>query len=314
VKPQLSKLVKVPPAGPEWLHEIKFDGYRMHARLDHSDVQLLTRTGVDWTRKYPSIAHAVKELPVSQAYVDGELCGVRPDGTISFDLVQTAHQIHHDAALVFFLFDLLFVDGEDLTGQPLAERKARLAELLTGAGGELQYSDHQQGRGPEFFKVACERGGLEGIVSKRADAPYVPGDRGRWHKTKCLNTDEFIVVGWSEPEGSRPYLGSLLLGYYDDAGRLHYAGRAGTGISDAELERLRHRLQPLAVKKMPVAEAPPKTSHFGSPLELSRVHRVRPDLVVQVKYLAWTDQGLMRQVIYQGVREDKPAREIRRPD
>jgi len=162
--------------------------------------------------------------------------------------------------------------------------------------------------------VACERGGLEGIVSKRADAPYVPGDRGRWHKTKCLNTDEFIVVGWSEPEGSRPYLGSLLLGYYDDAGRLHYAGRAGTGISDAELERLWHRLQPLAVKKMPVAEAPPKTSHFGSPLELSRVHWVRPDLVVQVKYLAWTDQGLMRQVIYQGVREDKPAREIRRPD
>jgi len=118
VKPQLSKLVKVPPAGPEWLHEIKFDGYRMHARLDHSDVQLLTRTGVDWTRKYPSIAHAVKELLVSQPYVDDELCGVRPDGTISFDLVQTAHQLRRDVALVFFLFDLLFVDGEDLTGQP----------------------------------------------------------------------------------------------------------------------------------------------------------------------------------------------------
>jgi hypothetical protein len=118
-------------------------------------------------------------------------------------LVQTAHQRRHDAALVFFLFDLLFVDGEDLTGRPLAERKARLAELLTGTGGELQYSDHQWGRGPEFFKVACERG-LEGIVSKRADAPYVPGDRGLWQKTKCLHTDEFIAVGWSEPEGSRP--------------------------------------------------------------------------------------------------------------
>ena len=313
VKPQLSKLVKEPPAGAEWLHEIKFDGYRMHARLDHGDVQLLTRTGLDWTRKYPTIAAAVKELPASQAYLDGELCGVRPDGTISFDLVQTAHQFHRDAALVFFLFDLLFLDGEDLSGQPLTGRKAHLAELLTGAGGELQYSDHHQGRGPEFFKVACERGGLEGIVSKRVDAPYVPGDRGLWQKTKCLNTDEFIVVGWSEPEGSRPYLGSLLLGYYDDAGWLHYAGRAGSGIADAELERLYRRLQPLAVKKMPLAEAPPRTSHFGAPLELSRVHWVRPELVVQVNYLAWTDQGLMRQVIYKGVREDKPAREIRRP-
>lgn len=313
VKPQLSKLVKEPPAGTEWLHEIKFDGYRMHARLDRGDVQLLTRNGLDWTGKYPTIAAAVKELPASQAYLDGELCGVRPDGTISFDLIQTAHQLRRDAALVFFLFDLLFLDGEDLTGEPLAARKARLAELLTSAGAELQYSDHQQGRGPEFFKVACERGGLEGIVSKRADSPYVPGDRGLWQKTKCLNTDEFIVVGWSEPEGSRPYLGSLLLGYYDDAGRLHYAGRAGTGIGDAELERLYRRLQPLAIKKMPLAEPPPRTSHFGSPLELSRVHWVRPELVVQVKYLAWTDQGLMRQVIYQGVREDKPARDIRRP-
>ena len=313
IPPQLSQLVDAAPEGDQWLHEIKFDGYRMHARLDRGAVQLLTRNGLDWTRKYPTIAAAIKELPASQAYLDGELCGVRADGTISFDLVQTAHQLHRDAALVFFLFDLLFLDGEDLTGQPLAKRKARLLELLMGTGGELQYSDHQQGRGPEFFKVACERGGLEGIVSKRADAPDVLGDRGLWQKTKCLNIDEFIVVGWSEPEGSRPYLGSLLLGYYDDAGRLHYAGRAGTGISDAELERLWRRLQPLAVKKMPLAEAPPKTSHFGSPLELSRVHWVKPELVVQVKYLAWTDQGLMRQVIYQGSREDKPTHEIRRP-
>jgi len=151
--------------------------------------------------------------------------------------------------------------------------------------------------------VACERGGLEGIVSKRADAPYVPGDRGLWHKTKCLNTDEFIVVGWSEPEGSRPYFGSLLLGYYDDAGRLHYAGRAGTGISDAES---RTSMAPAAAargQKDAVSPSPRKTSHFGSPLELSRVHWVRPELVVQVKYVAWADQGFMRQVIYQGVRE-----------
>jgi DNA ligase D-like protein (predicted ligase) len=306
----VAKLVDAPPAGADWLHEIKFDGYRMHARLERGRVQLLTRKGLDWTRKYPGIAKALQSLPVAQAYLDGELCGVRADGTTSFDMIQNPGD--NAAALVLFLFDLLFLDGEDLTKLPVIERKARLAELLSGAPPSLQFSDHQQGHGPAFHKLACERG-LEGIVSKRADAPYAPGGRGLWLKTKCLGRDEFIVVGWSDPEGSRPYLGSLLLAYYDDGGRLHYAGRAGSGISDAELERLWRRLQPLAIKKMPLAEPPPKTSHFGSPLRLSRVHWVRPELVVEVKFLAWTEQGLLRQVIYQAVREDKPACEVRRP-
>jgi DNA ligase D-like protein (predicted ligase) len=293
------------------LHEIKFDGYRMHGRLDSGDVRLLTRKGLDWTHKYPAIAEALKTLPASQAYLDGELCGVRPDGTTSFDMIQAASEPGNAAALVFFLFDLLFIDGEDLTRLPLVERKPRLAELLSGKEAQLQYSDHQAGHGPAFYKLVCDRG-LEGIVSKRADAPYVPGDRGLWRKTKCLNRDEFIVVGWSDPEGSRPYLGSLLLAYYDDAGRLVYAGRAGAGITVAELERLWLRLQPLAIETMPLAAPPPRTSHFGSPLELSRVHWVRPELVVEVKFLAWTDQGLLRQVIYQGIREDKPASDVRR--
>ena len=312
IKPQLAQLVKEAPAGDDWLHELKFDGYRMHARLDRGRVQLLTRNGLDWTRKYPTVADALQKLAPSQAYLDGELCGLRPDGTPSFEIVQNASQPGNAAALVFFLFDLLYLDGMDLMQVPLIERKAQLADLLTGAPSPLQYSDHEQGRGPAFYRLACERG-LEGIVSKRADAPYVPGDRGLWRKTKCLGQDEFIVVGWSEPEGNRPYLGSLLLGYYDDRGRLHYAGRAGAGISDAELEHLWRRLQPLAIDKMPLAELPPKTSHFGSPLRLSRVHWVRPELVVAVKYLTWTEQGLLRQVIYQGIREDKPAREVRRP-
>jgi bifunctional non-homologous end joining protein LigD len=249
---------------------------------------------------------------VKQAYLDGELCGLRADGTTAFEIIQNAAEPGHAATLVYFLFDLLFLDGEDLMKLPLIERKQRLAELLKAAPSCLQYGDHNRGSGPAFRKLACQQRGLEGIVSKRADAPYVPGDRGLWRKTKCLNEDEFIVVGWSDPEGSRPYLGSLLLGYYDDAGRLHYAGRAGSGIVDAELERLWKRLQPLAIKRMPLAEPPPRTTHFGSPLELSRVHWVRPELVVEVKYLTWTGQGLLRQVVYQGVREDKPANEVRR--
>jgi ATP-dependent DNA ligase len=179
----------------------------------------------------------VAALGARQAYLDGELCGVGPDGVTSFNIVQLASDSGNAAALVFFLFDLLHLDGEDLAARPLIERKARLAELLAPAGSPLQYSDHQIGRGPAFHAQACAMK-LEGIVSKRADAPYTPGNRGLWLKVKCLHREEFVVTGWTDPEGSRPYLGALLLGYYNPQGRLIYAGRVGTGIDTAELQRL----------------------------------------------------------------------------
>jgi DNA ligase D-like protein (predicted ligase) len=310
IKPQLTKLVDQPPDGPEWLYELKFDGYRMHARLARGAVRLLTRTGVDWTHKYPAIAAAVASLPVRQAYLDGELCGVRPDGTTSFSLIQNASDAGN-GALVFFLFDLLHLDGEALGALPLRERKEHLRALLSGRDSFLHFSDHQIGRGQAFYDRAC---GLkvEGIVSKRVDAPYAPGNRGLWLKVKCLNREEFVVVGWTDPEGSRPGLGALVLAYYDPGGRLIYAGRAGTGIDYAELERLWRRLQPLATFDMPLDIPPPRDSRFGSPLTLSRVHWVRPELVAEVKYLTWTDDNLLRQVVYEGLREDKPAAEVRR--
>jgi DNA ligase D-like protein (predicted ligase) len=311
VKPQLTQLVDQAPDGPDWLHEIKFDGYRMHARLDGGAVRLLTRTGLDWTHKYPSIAAAVASLGTGQAYLDGELCGVRPDGITSFSMIQLASDSGTAASLVFFLFDLLHLDGEDLCARPLIERKARLAALLSDARAPLHYCDHQIGHGREFHQKACALG-LEGIVSKRADAAYMPGDRGLWLKIKCLHREEFVVVGWTDPEGSRPRLGALLLAYYDPDGRLVYAGRAGTGIKQAELERLWRRLQPMATDKMPLGVPPPRDSRFGSPLVLSRVHWVRPELVAEVKYLTWTDDNLLRQVVYEGLREDKPAAEVRR--
>jgi bifunctional non-homologous end joining protein LigD len=153
---------------------------------------------------------------------------------------------------------------------------------------------------------------LEGIVSKRAYAAYAPGNRGLWLKVKCLHREEFVVVGWTDPEGSRPYLGALLLAYHNPHGRLVYAGRAGTGIKQAELERLWRRLQPLATSEMPLDIPPPRDSRFGSPLVLSRVHWVRPELVAEVKYLTWTGDNLLRQVVYEGLREDKPAADVRR--
>ena len=196
IKPQLTELVDAAPEGDQWLHEIKYDGYRMHARLDHGAVRLLTRTGLDWTHKYPAIAAAVASLGARQAYLDGELCGVGPDGITSFSMIQAASDSGNAAALVFFLFDLLYLDGEDVSARPLIERKARLAALLSHATSPLHYSDHQRGQGRAFHEKACAMS-LAGIVSKRADAPYAPGNRGLWLKVKGLRREKFVVVGWT---------------------------------------------------------------------------------------------------------------------
>lgn len=309
IKPELAALVKAAPDGGGWLHEIKFDGYRMHTRVEAGNVNILTRRGNDWTAKYPAIAEVVARLPVRNAYLDGELCGVLPDGRTAFNLIQNASDTGQ-GALVFFLFDLLFVDGENLMEMPLIDRKARLEKLLTRAPETLRYSDHQIGRGPDFHRLACNRG-LEGIVSKRIDGRYEP-DRRSWLKVKCLNREEFCVVGWSDPEGSRHRIGSLLLGYYTPDDRLIYAGRVGTGMSVAELERVWRRLQPLSVDKMPLSEPPPRHSRFGSLLQISRVHWVWPEMVVEVSFAEWTPDGLLRHVVYLGEREDKPAIDVRR--
>src|ERR1700730_273349 len=312
IRPQLTELVDATPEGDQWLHEIKFDGYRMQARLDRGAVRLLTRTELDWTHKYAAIAAAVSSLDARQAYLDGELCGVRPDGVTSFSMIQLASDSGNAAALGFFLFDLLHLDGEYLGARPLIERKARLAALLSDVSSPLHYCDHQIGHGRAFHEKACAMS-LEGIVSKRADSPYAPGNRGLWVKVKCLHREEFMVVGWTDPEGTRPWLGALLLAYYDPDGRLVYAGRAGAGIKQAELERLWRLLQPLATPDMPLEVPPPRSTRFGSPLVLSRVHWVRPELVAEVKYLTWTGDNLLRQVVYEGLREDKPAAEVRPP-
>jgi len=309
IKPQLAALVDKAPDGPDWLHEIKLDGYRMHARLDAGRTQILTRRGNDWTDKYPAIAKAVAGLPARNAYLDGELCGMLPDGRAAFNLIQNATDTG-GGSLVFFLFDLLHLDGENLTALPLLDRKTRLASLLNSAPDCLRYNDHQIGHGPAFHRLACENG-VEGIVSKRITGRYEP-DRRTWLKIKCLNREEFVVVGWSDPEGSRHRIGALLLGYYTPDHKLVYAGRVGTGMPEVELERLWQRLQPLGIDKMPLAEPPPRGSRFGSLLVLSRVHWVRPEMVVEVSYVEWTPDGLLRHVVYLGERQDKLATEVRR--
>jgi len=292
------------------VHEIKFDGYRMAARLDRGKVHLLTRSGLDWTAKYPATAAALAKLPARTAYLDGELCGVRADGVTSFELMQQASDAGY-GGLVYFAFDLLELDGQDVANLLLLERKERLAALLKEPPPGVVYSEHEGGDGEAFRRAACKHG-LEGVISKRTDRPYLPGDRGAWVKSKCLNRAEFVIVGWSDPEGSRHLLGALLLGYYEPDGRLIYAGRVGTGMSVETLTMLHKGLAPLAVSKSPLSAPPPRKSRFGGPLALSKVHWVRPELVAEITYLGWTDEPLLRHTVFVGLREDKPAGEGRR--
>lgn len=312
VEPQLTRLVTEAPAGPDWLHEIKYDGYRMHARIDRGELRLLTRSGLDWSHRYRHTIEALRSLPAKTAYLDGDLCAVQPDGVSSFSRLQAAMDEGKTDSLVFYVFDLLYLEGENMSAQPLLARKERLESLVTGdLGSTVRYSEHVVGGGPRFRQYACKLA-LEGVISKRIDRPYAPGNRGLWVKSKCLNRDEFIIIGWTDPTGSRPQIGALLLGYYTDDGRLHYAGRAGTGLTVPELRRLGSLLKPLQTPHMPLEEAPPRESRFGKPFELAGVHWVRPELVVEVTYLSWTEDGLLRQAVYQGQRADKPATRVKR--
>ena len=274
IPPQLCQPVEKAPSGPQWLHEIKLDGFRMAARIEHGRVQLLTRTGLDWSDKYPSAVAALANVNAKTAYLDGELCGVGEDGLPSFSQTQAATDGERGVRLVYYAFDLLHLDGRDTASLPLIERKALLEPLVADMPG-LQFNGHETGDG-ELIRKHAGKLGFEGVVSKTIDAPYAPGNRGLWRKAKCLNRQEFVVVGWTDPEGSRPHLGALLLGYYTDDGKLIYAGRVGTGMPDKVLADLRRRLDPLARTNSPLSAPPPRKTRFGSPLVLSRVHWVEP--------------------------------------
>ena len=310
IPPQLSQPVEKPPSGPQWVHEIKLDGFRMAARIDNGRVQLLTRTGLDWTNKYPSAIAALANMRVKSAYIDGELCGVDEAGLPSFAQTQAATDGERGVHLVYYAFDLLHIDDRDVSTLQLIERKALLEPLVKDRPG-LQFNGHEAGDGELILKHAGQLG-FEGVVSKTIDAPYAPGNRGLWRKAKALNRQEFVVVGWSDPEGARPHLGALLLGYYTDDGKLIYAGRVGTGMSVKALVDLRRRLDPLARKTSPLSAPPPRSTRYGSRLVLSRVHWAEPKLVAEITYLTWTADNLLRHTVYVGLREDKRADQVMR--
>lgn len=308
IEMQLATLAKQPPTGEQWLHEIKFDGYRIICRLDRSRARLLTRGDQDWTGRMPTIAQAAEALPVDQAILDGEVVALLPNGVSSFQALQNAFRGERSEPLVYYVFDLLYLDGHDLRGVPLEERKARLAELLdhNTSRGALRYADHVEGEGDRFFAESC-RLGLEGIISKRRDRGYIAGRGFDWLKTKCVRRDEFVIGGFTEPAGARHGLGALLVGYYSQPKRFVYAGRVGTGFSDRLLGDLRKRLDRLEQPRSPFADFPPRSTPRGT-------HWVKPELVGQVEFSNWTDDGRLRHPSFQGLREDKPAVEITRDE
>jgi bifunctional non-homologous end joining protein LigD len=300
LRPQLATLVTDPPKGDGWLHELKFDGYRILCRLQGGRATLQSRNGNDWTAQFPSLRSAVEALPASQALIDGEVAVLLPDGTTSFQALQNALTRRDQGELVYFAFDLLHRDGYDLTRAALEDRKAALADLLEGTPPAVRYSAHVVGSGKEFFEKACGLS-LEGIVSKRRDAPYDTGRGRSWLKVKCLRRQEVVIGGFTDPGGSRTGLGALLVGVHEKGAGLVYAGKVGTGFTEKVLRDLRRRLLALGQRECPFRQAP---------RGVGATHWVKPELVAEVAFTEWTGDGKMRHPSFQGLRADKPARDV----
>ncbi|MCU1320453.1 MAG: ATP-dependent ligase [Acidobacteriaceae bacterium] len=308
--PQLATQSTTPPTTGGWLHELKLDGYRIQARLQDGKVELLTRTGLDWTHRMKSIAAEVASLPCKSAILDGEVVVLGDDGNTSFADLQAAFQEGVKKPLTYFVFDLLHLNGHNLRNLPLIERKALLADLLNlkTSGETVRLSEHLETSGETMFHKACELH-AEGIISKRADAGYSSGRSSAWLKLKCIHEQEFVVGGFTLPAKGHAGLhaiGSLLLGYYDEDKNLIYAGRTGTGFTQKTHASIRTQLEALRQTANPFTNPPAEVRRAAI--------WVKPILVAQVRFATWTADNLVRQASFQGLREDKAAPEVRREE
>lgn len=306
LRPQLATLRTAIPPGENWLHEVKFDGYRVLAVIERGQIRLLTRQGHDWSHHLPELSRLLRNSGLQNAILDGEVVALDDHGVANFQKLQNSIRAGQSAALIYYLFDMVHFEGLDLTQTPLILRKTLLSEWITalnlGKQGILRYSDHYLGPGTPLWRQACQQH-LEGVISKRTDATYQSTRTGSWIKTKCQQRQEFVVGGYTPPQGSRRGFGSLLLGYYDEARQLTYCGRVGTGFTAASLKELADRL----------AKLRRKTPAFAVwPLSLARipVTWVQPRLVIEVEFAQWTQAGLLRAPSFKGLRQDKSPRQV----
>ncbi|WP_235835228.1 DNA ligase D [Piscinibacter terrae] len=295
--PQLATLVDQAPAGEDWVYEIKFDGYRILARIDGGEVRLFTRNGNDWTSKMKTLAAEVASLGLPSGWLDGEIVVPGAQGAPDFNALQNAFDSSHTERIQYYLFDVPFFGGHDLRAVPLQQRREFLRGLLDGRTGErIRFSEDFQAAPEEILHNAC-RMRLEGVIGKRRDASYVSHRSPTWIKLKCTHRQEFVIVGYTDPSGSRVGIGSLLLAIHDEKGDLRYAGKVGSGFDTSTLATLKKKLHDLQVDKTPLAHKPAE----------ARGHWVQPKLVAEVSFGEWTPEGRIRHSVFHGLRTDKPS-------
>ena len=305
IEPQLATLADAPPSGSDWIHEIKFDGYRLGVRVENGIVRIFTRSGLDWTKRFPTLALELKKIPANNAWLDGELVFLNQAGASDFSALQDALSRGQDGELLFYAFDLLWSDGEDLRMETQVERKSRLRPLIMRGDKPLlphiRYSDEFKVEGRDFLQAACKLS-LEGIVSKKKNAPYRSERTMNWIKSKCQQREELVIGGFTDST-TGVGIGALLMGHHESGrSELHYDGRVGTGFSQSFSIALRKQLDLLRAKECPFATI--------SRPDRRGAHWVTPELVAEVRYGSRTADGHIRHASFLGLREDKPASQV----